>query len=79
MIYLSKKKNKKLNSYGTTGKELDWLKSYLSGRTQAVDINSTLSNFKNIEIGLPQGSILGPLLFIIFVIIFIMVANVQCT
>ena len=58
---------KKLNSYGIRGRELDWFKSYLSGRMQAVNINSTLSHFKNIEIGVPQGSILGPLLFIIFV------------
>ena len=58
---------KKLNSYGIKGTTLAWFKSYLSDRTQAVNINSTLSDFKNIEIGVPQGSILGPLLFIIFV------------
>ena len=58
---------KNLNSYGIRGKALDWFKSYLSGRTQAFYANSTLSNFKNIEIGVPQGSILGPFLFIIFV------------
>ena len=56
-----------LCTYGIRGKSLDWFKSYLSGRTQAVNLNSTLSDFKNIEIGVPQGSILGPLLFIIFV------------
>ena len=57
----------KLNSYGIKGIALNWFKSYLTGRSQAVNINSTLSNFKNIDIGVPQGSILGPLLFIIFV------------
>ena len=58
---------KKLNSYGITESALQWFKSYLSDRTQAVNVNSTLSDFKSINIGVPQGSILGPLLFIIFV------------
>ena len=58
---------KKLNSYGIRDSALHWFKSYLSDRTQAVNINSTLSGFKSIDIGVPQGSIFGPLLFIIFV------------
>ena len=44
---------KKLNSYGIRGRELNWFKSYLSGRMQAGNINSTLSHFKNIDIGVP--------------------------
>ena len=58
---------KKLNSYGITGNSLQWFKSYLEDRSQAVNINSTLSDFRHINIGIPQGSILGPLLFIVFV------------
>ena len=57
----------KLYNYGVTGNTLTWFKSYLSDRIQAVNINSTLSDFKNVNIGIPQGSILGPLLFIIYV------------
>lgn len=57
----------KLYNYGVKGNCLEWFKSYLNNRAQAVNINSTLSDFKNINIGIPQGSILGPLLFIIFV------------
>lgn len=57
----------KLSKYGINQKELLWFKSYLNNRSQAVHVNSTLSNFENINIGIPQGSILGPLLFIIFV------------
>ena len=57
----------KLKSYGINGNALKWFHSYLSNRSQAVNINSTLSNFKKINIGVPQGSILGPLLFILFV------------
>ena len=41
--------------------------SYLSNRSQVVNINSTQSDFMNINIGIPQGTILGPLLFIIHV------------
>jgi len=46
---------------------LNWFKSYLTGRSQAVKVNSAISDFNDINIGIPQGSILGPLLFIIFV------------
>ena len=56
---------KKLHNYGATGKTLNLFRSYLSGRMQAVNVNSTLSDFKHVNIGIPQGSILGPLLFII--------------
>jgi hypothetical protein len=57
----------KLKKYGVDGNELLWFKSYLSKRSQVVNINSSLSEFEHINIGVPQGSILGPLLFIIFV------------
>ena len=55
----------KLYSYGITDRALNWLKSYLCNRTQTVSINPTMSVFIDINIGIPQGSILGPLLFII--------------
>ena len=58
---------KKLKHYGVEDNELLWFKSYLSNRCQTVNVNSTLSDFKPVNIGIPQGSILGPLLFIIFV------------
>ena len=57
----------KLASYGVNGNTLSWFSSYLSGRSQIVSVNSTLSDFKDINVGVPQGSILGPLLFIIYV------------
>ena len=46
---------------------IKWLNSYLSGRCQNVKIGSEESDFKLIHSGDPQGSILGPLLFIIFI------------
>jgi hypothetical protein len=58
---------KKLKKHGIDNSELLWFKSYLNNRSQTVSINATLSDFQSINIGIPQGSILGPLLFIIFV------------
>ena len=53
---------KKLKNYGIDNKELLWFESYLNNRSQVVNVNSTLSDFQPVNIGIPQGSILGPLL-----------------
>ena len=57
----------KLASYGVNGNTLSWFSSYLSGRYQTESVNSTFSDFKDINVGVTQGSILGPILFIIYV------------
>ena len=57
---------KKLERYGIRGPALHLLKSYLTNRTMAVKINNSTSNLLNINIGVPQGSCLGPLFYLIY-------------
>ena len=58
---------KKLYAYGIRGNVLKWFKSYLHNRQQFVYLNKAKSETKYVKCGVPQGSILGPLLFILYI------------
>lgn len=58
---------KKLNTYGLRGNVNKWFRNYLSNRSQYVDLEGEKSPRNNIFCGVPQGSILGPLLYLIYV------------
>lgn len=58
---------KKMDHYGVRGLAKQWFESYLKGRKQFVSINGSKSDIQNIKTGVPQGSVLGPLLFLIYV------------
>ena len=56
----------KLNYIGIRGEMLEWLRSYLSGRTQFTTVNGESSDMLEVCTGVPQGSVLGPLLFLVY-------------
>ena len=57
----------KMNLYGIQGTALNWFKSYLTNRTQRCFVNGSLSRICSLKCGVPQGTILGPLLFLIYI------------
>ena len=51
------------NRFGFKGKVLDWFRSYLENRTRFVKTDDTISVTRSLDCGVPQGSVLGPLLY----------------
>ena len=56
----------KLKAYGISGNVLNWIMDFLSNRQQGVNVNGSCSDWSNNISGVPQGSVLGPILFIVY-------------
>ena len=56
----------KIEAYGITGNILIWIEAFLTDRTQTVKVREATSDFASVLSGIPQGSVLGPILFIIY-------------
>ena len=59
----------KLKGYGAEGGTLFWVTDYLSGRSQMVILKSVVKQSAPVTSGVPQGSLLGPVLFVLFIFI----------
>ena len=65
----------KMKMYGINGKFYDWIKDFLSNRSQTVVVDGSKSSFQEVKSGVPQGTVLGPVFFILYVIDMVMSAK----
>ena len=57
----------KLEKYGVTGELMKWIQAFVCGRTQRVVLKGLMSSWKQVLSGVPQGFVLGPLLFVVYI------------
>ena len=57
----------KLNYYGITGNSVSWIENFLLDRTQYVQVSGTRSSWISVTPGVPQDTVIGPLLFLIYI------------
>ena len=67
----------RLHELGIRDAALDWFRSYVSQRRQSVIINGTWSSYRNLSLGVPQGSVLGPILFTLYKIPLDAIGNIN--
>ncbi len=66
---------KKMQLYGISGKVLKWIEAFLTHRRQTVVVEGEKSSFRDVKSGVPQGTVLGPVFFIVYVIDMVLTAK----
>ena len=67
MLYTHQRLLLKLKAHGISSDVINWIEKWLTHRRQRVIVDGDISNWKSVLSGVPQGSVLGPILFLIYI------------